>query len=241
MDKAERLLKLKGIAEACRSCSLSASRKRLVFSDGNPDAPLMVVGEAPGRDEDESGVPFVGRCGRLLRDMLRAIGADPVTGCYITNVCLCRPPANRNPDQSEIECCSKFLRKQIEVVAPKVLVLLGRTAVKGVIPDYGAERLDDLRERTKRCYGTVSHAGIPVLVTYHPSALLRDKSRVSGAKDDFRFLQSAITCYYPRGQDGCIASDVPPEQLPVQDGAGLHGGAGGDPEGAPGGLPSLFS
>ena len=117
----DRLLKLQSIAKKCCNCELGKTRKKLVFGEGNPDALFMVIGEAPGKTEDELGRPFVGRSGQLLRKMLLAIGLDPLKDVYISNIVKCRPPGNRDPEKSEIETCIKFLRKQIEIIQPKLI------------------------------------------------------------------------------------------------------------------------
>ena len=183
--KTERLEKLKNLCEACHQCSLGPTRTKLVFGDGFPDALFVFVGEAPGKDEDRVGLPFVGRSGKLLRAMIQAI--EFTDKCYIANICKCQPPKNRPPEDKEIETCVKFLNKQIEIIAPKALVLLGRTAVKGLLPEHKKAPLDLLRGASKE--NLLSYNGIPVYVTYHPSALLRDSARKVGALEDFQFLQ----------------------------------------------------
>jgi len=222
MDKATRLKLLAKIIMDCRACALYQNRPKMVFGDGNPDAPVMLVGEAPGREERAVGTPFVGRCGRLLRDMLTAIGLDPVEDCYIANVVKDWPTNNRKPSPDEIGPCVKFLYKQVEIIRPKLLVLMGRTAVEGILPAQAKVPLDVLRDKTKTL-GMLAYGDIPVLVTYHPSALLRDPSRKRGAADDFRFLQSRITYLYPERNDGSAACHVPSEQLSFPSGIGVPG------------------
>jgi len=187
MGKEERLLKLRAIALRCTECALYATRTRLVFGEGSPDALVMFIGEGPGREEDETGRPFVGRSGKLLRDMCEAIGITEDYR-YIANIVKDRPPKNRDPEKEEIASCIKFLRKQIEIIQPKLLVLLGKTAIKGICPEYKKESVENLRAMTKNP-GAITFEDIPVIVTYHPSALLRASWRKVGAKDDFKFLQ----------------------------------------------------
>lgn len=191
MDPQERLDKVKAIALRCGNCPLCKTRKKLVFGEGNPDARVMFVGEGPGRDEDFSGRPFVGACGKLLRKMILAIGLDPVKDCYIANVVKDRPPRNRIPADDEIENCVKFLRKQVEIVKPEILVLLGKTAVRGLLPEYANETVGALREKSKRL-GDLKYDGIPVVVTYHPSAVMQRPQFKPGAKEDFRFLEGLV-------------------------------------------------
>lgn len=185
-DKTRRLEKVKAIAEACTNCSLGSTRKKLVFGEGNVDCKLMFIAEAPGRTEDLRGRPLIGRAGTLLRKMIQAIEIDVGT-VYLANICKCRPPNNRPPESEEIESCIKFLNKQIEIINPKMIVLLGRTAVKAILPEYKTTALDALRDISK--IGSTVYKNIPVLVTYHPSALLREPFRKVKAKEDFIYLQ----------------------------------------------------
>ncbi|MCF6159354.1 MAG: uracil-DNA glycosylase [wastewater metagenome] len=156
----------------CHKCPLNESRTNLVFGTGDPAADLMFVGEAPGRDEDLQGEPFVGRAGQLLNKIIEAIGMKR-NDVYIANVLKCRPPGNRNPQPEEIALCMPYLIKQIEIIKPKVLCALGT---------FAAQTLLD----TKASVGTLrgkfhDYKGIPMMVTYHPAYLLRnpnDKARV---------------------------------------------------------------
>jgi len=159
----------------------------MVFGDGDPDAWLMFIGEAPGREEDQAGIPFIGRSGQLLRKMIAAIGLTP-EDWYIANILKDRPPGNRVPEPEEIGFCIKFLHKQIEIIHPEIIVLLGKTAVKGLMPDRAAARVDDLRQESKSL--NLRYNDIPIIVTYHPSALLRDPSKKVMAAQDFRFLEA---------------------------------------------------
>ena len=186
-DNISRLGALRDIALQCRQCSLYESRHKLVFGDGSPTAWVMFIGEAPGREEDLSGIPFCGRSGRLLRNMIAAIGLES-DDWYIANILKDRPPANRVPEPEEIACCIKFLHKQIDIIRPQFLVLLGKTAVKGLLPDKADMRMNELRDESKKIEMSVKD--IPVLITYHPSALLRDPSKKALAAYDFRFIQA---------------------------------------------------
>jgi len=183
-DKLSRLEKLRDVVVQCRACPLYENRPKMVFGEGDPSALIMFVGEGPGADEQREGLPFVGRCGKLLREMIKAIGIIEKHH-YIANVVKDRPPGNRPPEPEEIDVCSKFLKKQIEIIAPRLLVLLGRTAVKALIPDHSKTRIEDLRNMK----GCLTYLNIPVIVTYHPSALLRTPWRKAGAKEDFKYLQ----------------------------------------------------
>ena len=149
----------------CVKCSLGHTRTKFVFGVGNPQATFMLLGEAPGADEDAQGEPFVGRAGQLLNKILEAI--DFKRGdVYIANILKCRPPGNRKPLPEEVELCLPYLRKQIKLIQPKVILCLGLTA---------AENLLGSKESLSRLRGKVlSFEGIPVMVTYHPAALLRN-------------------------------------------------------------------
>ncbi len=149
----------------CLRCSLGTSRKNLVFGVGNPKADLVFVGEAPGRDEDLQGIPFVGRAGELLTSMIQRMGfkRDDV---YICNVLKCRPPGNRDPQPSEIETCHPYLLRQLKSVSPRVIVALGT---------FAAQTLLQTKEPISRLRGKFhDYHGIPLMPTFHPSFLLRN-------------------------------------------------------------------
>jgi DNA polymerase len=188
MSKIERFQKLNQIIEQCRACPLYTSRPNFVVGEGSLDAHIMFIGEAPGREEQRTGRPFVGRSGKLLRQMISAIGI-PDTDYFIGNIVKDRPPNNRPPEKEEIEACVKFLRKQIEIIEPKILVFLGKTAVKGLCPNLAHLSVEILRQQSKSL-GMVNYMDIPAVVTYHPSALLRTPYRKVGAAEDFQFLES---------------------------------------------------
>jgi DNA polymerase len=166
-DREARLAKLAELAErvaGCTRCVLSETRTKVVVGIGAIDPPLMLVGEAPGHDEDVSGEPFVGRAGQLLTRILAAMQLERPS-VYIANVIKCRPPENRNPLPGEISACSPFLAEQIQLVRPRVLCALGRYAASTLLRTQ--QSLGALRGRVHE------YQGIPLVVTYHPSALLR--------------------------------------------------------------------
>ena len=157
---------LRETALACTRCRLAEGRKTVVFSDGNPSGRLMVVGEAPGADEDATGVPFVGQAGKLLDLMLASVALSRRESVYICNVLKCRPPGNRNPQPDEIEACAPLLKRQIELVAPEVLLAVGL---------FAAQWLTGSTKALGRLRGEVyGYQGVPLVVTYHPAALLRN-------------------------------------------------------------------
>ena len=159
---------LKGNCASCRKCALGSSRKNSVFERGSRQARLMFVGEAPGGQEDETGIPFVGAAGQLLDKYLEAVGIDREE-IYICNILKCRPPQNRDPLPEEQEACMEHLRAQVRLVKPKMIVCLGRIAAMRLIsPDY----------KITREHGVFQKKGnFLITAVYHPSALLRDPSK----------------------------------------------------------------
>ena len=151
-------------AHNCNACRLAGTRTNVVFGVGNPNADLMFIGEAPGRDEDLQGEPFVGRAGQLLTDIIKAmkLTRDDV---YIANVIKCRPPENRNPEQDELEACRPFIRQQVALIQPKVIVTLGR---------FGLQSLTEKGYSISAVRGQwLDYNGIKLMPTYHPAYLLR--------------------------------------------------------------------
>ena len=169
-------------------CNLKFTAKNLVFADGNPNADLMLVGEAPGRDEDLEGLPFVGRSGRLLDRMLAAIGRDR-TSAYIANVIPWRPPGNRTPTPHETEICRPFIERQIELVNPKVLVNLGGPSAKTLLNT--TEGILRLRGNW-RAHTTASGTAIPAMPTLHPAYLLRTPAHKKLAWRDFLEVKAKL-------------------------------------------------
>jgi uracil-DNA glycosylase len=169
-------------------CNLKFTAKNLVFADGNPNAAVMLVGEAPGRDEDIEGLPFVGRSGRLLDRMLAAIGLDR-TSAYIANVIPWRPPGNRTPTPHETEICRPFIERQIELVNPKVLVNLGGPSAKTLLNT--TEGILRLRGNW-RVHTTASGIAIPAMPTLHPAYLLRTPAHKKLAWRDFLEVKAKL-------------------------------------------------
>ncbi|MCF7807789.1 MAG: uracil-DNA glycosylase [Candidatus Marinimicrobia bacterium] len=164
----------------CKKCPLGDTRTKFVFGVGNPDADLMFVGEAPGEREDQEGVPFVGRAGKLLDDILQAIELTR-EDVYIANVLKCRPPNNRDPNKDEIEECEPYLLKQIELIKPKLLVALGRISATTLLRTK--DSLTAMRGQIFDYHGT------DMLVTYHPAALLRNPNWKRPAWEDFQKIR----------------------------------------------------
>lgn len=170
-------------AESCTRCGLHTTRRSVVFSDGPDKARVMCVGEAPGAREDEMGLPFVGRAGQLLDRLLLSVGLAREE-VYICNVLKCRPPGNRNPEPEEIELCSPFLRRQVALVEPEVVVAFGT---------FAAQTLLGLRESLGRMRGRVhEYEGVPLVVTYHPAALLRNPHWKRPSWEDLQLVRRTL-------------------------------------------------
>ncbi|HET6207994.1 MAG TPA: uracil-DNA glycosylase [Terracidiphilus sp.] len=173
----------------CTRCALHKGRNKLVFADGSPDARLMFVGEGPGADEDAQGLPFVGRAGQLLNNMITAMGLKR-EDVYIANVVKCRPPGNRTPEPDEANTCSPFLFRQIDVVGPEVIVALGATAATYLLGQR--QPLAGLRGRVH------SFRGSKLIVTYHPAFLLRDPRQKKEAWADLQIAMRELGLETPR-------------------------------------------
>ena len=169
--------------ENCQNCALYQGCTHKVPGQGDLRAPLMLIGEGPGQHEDEQGLAFVGPAGQLLTQMLSAIQL-PRDRVYICNVVKCRPPHNRQPLPEEVQACLPYLRRQFLLVRPRVILLLGATAVSAVLgPEY----------RITRCHGQwVSRKGVDIIATYHPSALLRDAGKKRPAWEDLQKLRDRL-------------------------------------------------
>ncbi len=190
---------LRAAVASCQACGLGASRRQTVFGVGHPRAHCMVVGEAPGEQEDASGEPFVGESGQLLDRMLRALGlsrapavpggaageaADPARQVFIANTLKCRPPRNRNPTPLELSTCQPFLERQVALVQPRVILAMGRFAVQSLLGSE--EPIGKLRGRLH------TWRGVPVVVTYHPAYLLRQPADKARAWDDLCLAASCL-------------------------------------------------
>lgn len=175
---------LKGTCYSCARCGLCETRNHVVFGIGNEGADVMFVGEGPGEQEDLKGVPFVGPAGKLLDDMLSIIDLDRNRNCYIANIVKCRPPRNRDPLETEQDACIGYLRNQVSLIKPKIIVCLGRIAAKKLIdPDY----------RITRQHGQwIEKNGVWMTAIYHPSALLRDVSKRPETFDDLLAVREKI-------------------------------------------------
>lgn len=166
---------LRARVTGCTRCSLSKGRTNTVFGVGNPNADWLIVGEAPGAEEDRRGEPFVGRAGKLLDEMLRAIGQSRES-VFIANILKCRPPDNRDPKQEESDACRPYLERQIELLQPRIILAVGRIAAQNLLGSN--DPVGRMRGRPHDL------GGIPLVVTYHPAYLLRSPSQKSKSWSD---------------------------------------------------------
>jgi DNA polymerase len=167
----------------CRACALAETRTNVVFGVGDPEAEVLFIGEAPGANEDAQGEPFVGRAGKLLDDMLAMIGLDR-SKIYITNSVKCRPPQNRDPLNTEKDACRGYLRRQVELMRPKIIVCLGRISA--------AEIIKEDFKITQEHGQFFERGGIQMMALYHPAALLRDPRKKPETFEDLKRLQAKI-------------------------------------------------
>jgi DNA polymerase len=178
-------IQLKAAVSGCVKCGLHKTRTQTVFGVGDENADWMLIGEAPGAEEDRTGEPFVGQAGKLLDNMLAAIGLSRRANVYIANVLKCRPPGNRNPTPEEVAQCSPHLLQQIERIQPKLIVAMGRFAAQTLL-ETGAS-IASLRGRVHR------YAGVPLIVTYHPAYLLRTLEDKAKTWEDLLFAQKVMS------------------------------------------------
>jgi len=180
---------LRARVAACRQCGLAATRTQTVFGVGNPEAEWLIVGEAPGAEEDRQGEPFVGRAGQLLNAMLRAIGLER-SQVYIANVLKCRPPGNRDPSAFEAGQCLPYLERQIALIRPRIMLAVGRIAAQNLLAT------DLPLARLRRQVHAFGHSRVPLIVTYHPAYLLRTPGEKRKAWEDLKFAREVCA----RGQ-----------------------------------------
>ena len=177
-------IELKQAVPACTACGLHKTRTQTVFGVGDENADWLLIGEAPGAEEDRLGDPFVGQAGKLLDNMLAAIGLSRADNVYIANVLKCRPPGNRNPEPDEVAKCTPFLKQQIALIRPKLIVAMGRFAAQTLLGTDAS--IASLRSRVHR------YAGLPLIVTYHPAYLLRNLPDKAKAWADLVFARRTM-------------------------------------------------
>lgn len=179
LDRCNNLEELENITKGCKKCHLCEKAKQVVFGKGSYNAPVMLVGEAPGADEDDQGIPFVGKAGQLLDKILAAAGISDV---YIANVVKCRPPENRLPKKEEVEACWPYLVRQIELIKPRIIVCLGALATQQLVHPQAKITMVHGKIYTK--------GGIKIVPTYHPAALLRDPNKKKPCWNDFKVIRT---------------------------------------------------
>ena len=177
-------IELKQAVPACTACGLHKTRTQTVFGVGDENADWMLIGEAPGAEEDRLGDPFVGQAGKLLDAMLAAIGLKRGENVYIANVLKCRPPGNRNPEPGEVEKCTPFLKQQIALIQPKLIIAMGRFAAQTLLSSDAT--IASMRGRVFR------YEGVPLIVTYHPAYLLRNLPDKAKAWADLVFARKTM-------------------------------------------------
>ncbi len=186
---AKTLEELRAAVESFEGCALRSTANRTVFADGNPESDLMLIGEAPGVDEDREGLPFVGRAGKLVDRMLSAIGRDR-TNTYITNVVFWRPPNNRAPTEEELASCLPFVRAHVALVRPRAVLLLGASAARSLLGS-GTGGISTIRGQWRELrIGDLPP--VPTLPTFHPAYLLRQPARKAEAWNDLRSLRRRL-------------------------------------------------
>ena len=177
-------IELKQAVPACTACGLHKTRTQTVFGVGDENADWMLIGEAPGAEEDRLGDPFVGQAGKLLDNMLAAINLKRGENVYIANVLKCRPPGNRNPEPGEVEKCTPFLKQQISLIQPRLIVAMGRFAAQTLLASDAT--IASMRGRVFR------YEGVPLIVTYHPAYLLRNLPDKAKAWADLLFARKTM-------------------------------------------------
>lgn len=174
---------LESLCKNCNKCKLAQGRKNVVIGAGNKNAKIMFIGEGPGADEDLQGIPFVGKAGKLMNMAFAGIGINREE-VYITNIVKCRPPMNRNPEKDEAESCSEYLKTQIELIKPEIIVLLGSVALKNILgEEYGI---------TKARGTWIEKDGIKYMPTFHPAALLRDETKKIAFWKDLKLVKEML-------------------------------------------------
>ncbi|MDR1150420.1 MAG: uracil-DNA glycosylase [Clostridiales bacterium] len=178
------MIELSNLIKNCKKCDLFKKRKNIVFGDGNSSSKLLLVGEAPGQREDESGLPFVGKSGILLTNLLEEVGFFRDKNFYITNMIKCRPENNRDPSDDEISSCVNYLKMQIKIIKPKIILCVGRISSSKIIKQ---------NFKVTRDHGIVfEHKGFLLMGTFHPAAILRNKNNLILVKNDLKKLANYI-------------------------------------------------
>ena len=196
-DPAKALEKLAAEVEACEKCKLSGNRNKVVVGQGDPEAEIVFIGEAPGAREDATGIPFVGRAGKLLDKIFAAMGLSRESGIYICNILKCRPPGNRDPKADEVLACKPYLTRQLNILSPKVICCLGRVAAQNLLDtDLPLGKMRG-KKHIYRAEGL--REPVPVVVTYHPAYLLRNPAGKKPTWEDMKTLLEIAGLPVPEG------------------------------------------
>ncbi len=177
----------------CAKCALHEGRTQIVVDRGNPEAKIMVIGEAPGEKEDLSGTAFVGRAGKMFDEIMKSVGLETNQDMFIANVAKCRPPKNRPPTHEEAQACFPYLKRQIELVRPKIILLLGATALKRMAP---AKKNFSMGDETGKFFEMPEYPGILFMALYHPAALLYNSKLKPAMMEHARSLQRVIAANF---------------------------------------------
>lgn len=193
MDNKEKLEKLKEKIENCENCDLWKTRTNVVPGYGNPEAEIIFIGEGPGKNEDQQGMPFVGRAGKILDKLLEHIGLER-EDIYIANILKCRPPENRNPNTSEIKTCTPYLDEQIKIIKPKVVGCLGNFSSKYIMEKFGLKnKIESISSMRGKIYKIKNLDGeIKIIPLFHPAVATYSPSKIEILKKDFEILKKEI-------------------------------------------------
>ena len=191
MTKQSDIEKIKLSVENCQKCDLHKSRTNCVFGEGSLDTKILIIGEAPGFNEDIKGKPFVGKAGKILENMLESIGFNK-TDVYITNILKCRPPKNRNPTKIEVEICTDYLNKQIEIIQPKIILPLGNFASSYILQKFGLEfnKISDIHGKTfivQTLFGNIY-----IIPQYHPAVATYNPNKIKILQNDLEQIKQLI-------------------------------------------------
>ena len=191
MIKKQELEKIKKTVINCKQCDLYRTRTNSVFSSGNNDSEIFLIGEAPGRTEDKQGLPFVGRAGKILDDLLDSINIDR-NNVYISNILKCRPPKNRNPKKNEIKICSKYLNDQLDIVNPKIIIPLGNYASMFILEKFGL-KVDKISSIHGKIFPYKSKYGEnKIIPMYHPAAVIYNPNMKETVFKDFKNIKNVL-------------------------------------------------
>lgn len=197
MDKKSQLEIIEKEAKECKKCKLHKTRTNVVFGNGNPESKILFIGEGPGFNEDKKGIPFCGKAGEVLDLLLASIGFER-EDIYITNVVKCRPPNNRDPEEEEIESCSNFLTRQLEIIKPKVIVCLGRYSMKEIFKRFSINETSPISKLHGNIFQKDDFFIVPL---YHPAVAVYNPDRYNVLKNDFEKIKEVLEKDNTKGKE----------------------------------------